>query len=97
MKKSVTTLMAVLVAALTLSVATASPSYAQGGTCLDKRESQDALNSGEIQPLSNVLANAGVDQEVLDYDVCERNGQFVYLVVVVDPSGDAQKLTLPAN
>ena len=99
MKNSVKTLLAVLMAALTLSVAAVSPSYAQGVDCLGKRDIQNAVNSGQIQPLSDVLANAGIDQnqEVLSVQVCEQGGGLVYLVAVLDPSGNAQNLTLPAN
>lgn len=97
MKIKLTSYCAILAAALAIALAAATPSAAQ--SCLGKREIQDAIASGQILSLAEILARAGVggSQEVLSVQVCERGGQWVYIVAVLDNSGGAQNLILDAR
>ena len=83
--------------AFMLALASAAPASAQA--CLDKREIQEAVSSGEIMSLNAVLASAGVDRnaEVLSVQVCEQGGGLVYVIGVLSPNGAAQNLVVSAQ
>ena len=83
--------------ALVLSLAWGAPASAQA--CLNKREIQEAVSSGQIMSLNAVLASAGVDgsAEILSVQVCEEGGGLVYVIGVLSPDGAAQNLVLSAQ
>ncbi len=72
---------------------------AQAQSCLDNRQIQEAVSSGEIMSLADVLASAGIDgsAEILSVQVCDDGGQLVYVIGVLTPSGEAQNLVLSAQ
>lgn len=76
----------------------AAPSLAQEN-CWDNSTIQSALASGQIQPVSAVLAREGVPRstEVLSVKVCEQGGTPVYVLAVLEASGQARNLTLNAQ
>ncbi|ODT79790.1 MAG: hypothetical protein ABS76_19210 [Pelagibacterium sp. SCN 64-44] len=80
-----------------LGLVAAAPAQAQA--CLDKRQIQDAVSSGQIQSLNAVLASAGVggNAEILSVQVCDQGGGLVYIIGVLAPSGEAQNLVLNAQ
>lgn len=84
-----------LVVGLGFGLATAGAQAA----CLSKREIQDAVSSGQIKSLDTVLSEAGVGsgQQVLNVQVCDQNGQLVYVIGVLSPDGQARNLTLNAQ
>jgi uncharacterized membrane protein YkoI len=91
-----------LAIALALALAAGGTTIAnaqQGGACLDKRQIQEAVSSGEILSLDAVLANAGIDssQSVLSVEVCDEGGRLVYIIGVLSPSGEAENLVLSAQ
>jgi uncharacterized membrane protein YkoI len=99
MKRALIIFLTALAAALSLTIAATSPSMAQGGSCLEPRDIQNAVSSGDILPLASILSYAGVDQaqEVLSVKVCDRGGQLYYVVAVLDDaSNEVQNLTLNA-
>jgi uncharacterized membrane protein YkoI len=67
--------------------------------CLDKRQIQEAVSSGQIMSLDVVLASAGIgsNAEVLSVQVCDEGGRLVYRIGVLKPDGDAQNLVLNAQ
>ncbi|HTM79218.1 MAG TPA: hypothetical protein VL133_16510 [Devosia sp.] len=67
--------------------------------CLDKRQIQEMVSSGQIMSLDAVLASAGIDSsaEILNVQVCDQGGQLVYIIGVLSPDGDAQNLVLSAQ
>jgi uncharacterized membrane protein YkoI len=67
--------------------------------CLDNRQIQEAVSSGEIMSLAQVLSSAGVGSsaEVLNVQVCDEGGRLVYIIGVLTPDGEAQNLVLSAN
>jgi len=73
------------------------PASAQA--CLSDREIQEAVSSGRIKSLYEVLASAGIDssQSVLNVQVCDQGGRLVYIIGVLSPSGEAQNLVLDAQ
>ena len=85
--------------ALALALALASTGTTQAQACLDKRQIQEAVSSGEILSLDAVLARAGVDPnaEILNVQVCDEGGALVYVIGVLSPDGQAQNLALDAQ
>ena len=85
--------------ALALAVGLASTGAANAQACLDKRQIQDAVSSGQIMSLDAVLASAGVDgsAEILSVQVCDEGGRLVYIIGVLTPEGEAQNLVLGAQ
>ncbi|KKB10228.1 hypothetical protein VE26_03180 [Devosia chinhatensis] len=85
--------------ALALAIALTGTGSAQAQACLDKRQIQEAVASGQIMSLDAVLASAGVDPsaEILNVQVCDQGGALVYVIGVLAPDGQAQNLTLNAQ
>ncbi|MCP8884242.1 hypothetical protein NIM87_12060 [Devosia sp. XJ19-1] len=85
--------------ALALALALAGTGQSQAQACLDKREIQEAVSSGQILSLDAVLAGGGVDPdtEILNVQVCDEGGSLVYVIGVLSPDGQAQTLTLSAQ
>ena len=84
--------------ALALMLAFAGSSVAQA-ECLDNRQIQEAVSSGQIMSLADVLAAAGIDgsAQVLNVAVCDDGGRLVYKIGVLTASGEAENLVLPAQ
>ena len=85
--------------AIALALGLASTGAASAQACLDKRQIQDAVSSGQIMSLDTVLASAGVDgsAEILSVQVCDEGGGLVYIIGVLTPEGEAQNLVLSAQ
>lgn len=85
--------------ALALALALTGTGQAQAQACLDKRQIQEAVASGQIMSLDAVLASAGVDAnaEILNVQVCEDGGGLVYVIGVLSADGQAQNLVLSAR
>lgn len=85
--------------AVALAIALASTGPASAQACLDRREIQEAVSSGQIMSLDAVLASAGIDRsaEILNVQVCDQGGRLVYIIGVLSPSGEAQNLVLNAQ
>lgn len=85
--------------ALILAQALFAVAPAQAQSCLDNRQIQEAVSSGQIVSLATVLASAGVDSsaEVLSVQVCDEGGGLVYIIGVLAPNGEAQNLVLSAQ
>lgn len=99
MKRSIPKLSAPIAFALALVVGLAGTAPTQAQACLDKRQIQEAVASGQIMSLDAVLASAGVDPsaEILSVEVCDQGGALVYVIGVLSPDGQAQNLTLSAQ
>ena len=74
-------------------------SSAAAAQCLNNRQIQEAVASGEIMSLAAVLASAGVerDSDILSVQECEEGGGLVYVIGVLTPSGEARNLELSAR
>ena len=85
--------------ALALVVGLVGTGSASAQSCLDNRQIQEAVSSGEIMSLADVLASAGVDSsaDVLSVQVCDEGGALVYIIGVLSPDGEAQNLVLSAQ
>lgn len=96
MKTLIKELCAPLVVAMALCLAGTGIANA---ACLDNRQIQEAVSSGEIMSLAQVLSSAGVGSsaEVLNVQVCDEGGRLVYIIGVLTPDGEAQNLVLNAN
>jgi hypothetical protein len=97
MKTSISKLLAPIAVALALGLAGTGVANAQA--CLDNRQIQEAVASGQIMSLADVLASAGIDgsSEILNVQVCDQGGQLVYVIGLLTPSGEAQNLVLSAQ
>ena len=97
MKTSISKFLAPIAVALALGLAGTGAANAQA--CLDNRQIQEAVSSGEIMSLADVLASAGIDgsAEILNVQVCDEGGRLVYIIGVLTPSGEAQNLVLSAQ
>lgn len=75
------------------------PAQAQEGRCLDRREIQEKIDSGELNQLSAAMDEAGVDGKIISSaaQVCEVNGRWQWRVNVMDSSGESRPVTLPAQ
>lgn len=85
--------------ALALALAVSGTGGAQAQACLDKRQIQEAVASGQIASLDTVLVSAGVDPsaEILNVQVCDEGGRLVYVIGVLSADGQAQNLVLSAQ
>ena len=65
--------------ALALALALSGTGAAQAQACLDKRQIQEAVASGQIMSLDAVLAASGVaaNAEILNVQVCDQGGSLV--------------------
>ena len=97
MKTSIPKFLASIAVALAVGLASAGAASAQG--CLDKRQIQDAVSSGQIMSLDAVLASAGIggSAEILSVQECDEGGRLVYIIGVLTPEGEAQNLVLNAQ
>lgn len=84
---------------LALAIGFVATGTASAQACLDKRQIQEAVSSGQIVSLDAVLASAGVDSsvEVLNVQVCDQGGRLVYIIGVLSRDGQAQNLVLNAQ
>ena len=75
------------------------PAAAQDGRCLDRREIQEKIDSGELIQLSQAMDRAGVDGKIISSaaQVCDVDGQWQWRVNVMDSSGESRPVTLPAQ
>jgi hypothetical protein len=99
MKKNAPKPSALMALALAIGLALAGTGSTQAQACLDKRQIQEAVASGEIMSLDAVLASAGVDPsaDILNVQVCDEGGALVYVIGVLSADGQAQNLVLPAQ
>ena len=97
MKTSISKLLAPIAVALAFGLAGTGLAHAQA--CWDNRQIQEAVSSGQIMSLADVLASAGIDgsAEILNVQVCDEGGRLVYIIGVLTPSGEAQNLVLSAQ
>lgn len=67
--------------------------------CWDNAAIQSALDQGRIQPVAAVLAREGINPatQVLNVRVCEQGGAVVYVLAVLEASGEARNLTVSAQ
>lgn len=97
MKTSFSKILAPIVVALALGLGATGLANAQA--CLDNRQIQEAVSSGQIMSLAAVLASAGIDgsAEILNVQVCDQGGRLVYIIGLLTSSGEAQNLVLSAQ
>ena len=85
--------------ALALMLGLAGTGSAGAQSCLDNRQIQEAVSSGQIMSLDAVLAAAGIDgsAKILNVAVCDDGGRLVYRIGVLTAAGEAQNLVLSAQ
>jgi hypothetical protein len=99
MRKITRTRIAALSLAVPLAFASIMAAAAQAeGECLSGHQIQDAINSGQIMPIDQAMAAAGISERPLGRpSVCVRNGTLEYRVNVMDAYGDSDTKVLNAQ
>lgn len=67
--------------------------------CLDRREIQQRIDSGEAVQVSQAMARSGVDGKLISstVELCQIAGSWQWRVSVMDAAGESQVVTLPAQ
>lgn len=76
-----------MAACVALSLA-AAPAFAAGG-CLSQRDAIAAVQSGKAVPLAKIRDDAqdAAGGEMIDADLCPRDGRLAYVITVLKPEG----------
>lgn len=96
MKNPHLSIFAAILVALPLSLAANVPALAQEN-CLGKRQIQQAIDSGEIMPLDQALAEADRDEQPLSVKVCDVDGSPTYQVNIINQQGEGERIFLKAK
>ncbi|MHA6298116.1 hypothetical protein [Devosia sp. CAU 1758] len=85
--------------ALALALALASTGASQAQACVDNSaEIQKLISEGTITNQYDAVATAGYSaDEVLNYQLCEDGGRYVWIIGVLSADGTAQNLTVSAE
>ncbi|MCS6760766.1 MAG: hypothetical protein MO846_01220 [Candidatus Devosia symbiotica] len=96
MKTTLAKFLASIVLVLSLGL---DESGAANAACLDNRQIQEAVSSGQIKSLAAVLVSAGIDgsAKILNVAICDEGGRLVYHIGVLTSSDEAQNLVLQAQ
>ena len=100
MKHLLPIVLATMGMALPFAFAQATPALAQAeGACLNKREIQQRIDSGELRQLSDAMQSAAVDGKIISSaaKVCVVNGQLHWRINVMDSYGESKPVILPAE
>ncbi len=75
------------------------PALAQADGCLGKREIQAMVESGEVLQVSEAQDAAGIEGKIISSSaqLCQVDGQWQWLVNVMDSYGESKPVTLPAQ
>ena len=67
--------------------------------CLDRRQIQQKIDSGEVVQVSEAMARSGVDGKLISstVELCQIDGGWQWRVSVMDAAGESQVVTLPAQ
>jgi hypothetical protein len=84
--------------ALGVMAGLAVPAMAQE-QCLDRREIQQKIDSGEVVQVSQAMSRSGVDGKLISstVELCEIVGSLQWRVSVMDAAGESRVVTLPAQ
>lgn len=98
-KPSASIALAIALALAMTAGGTTAANAQQGGGCLDKRQIQEAINSGQVVSQYEALEREGYDSSytLLDFQLCDRGGRLVYIVQLQSPSLELQNVTLDAQ
>lgn len=99
MRNAIASMVAAVAVAVALGFAVTGAAHAQEELCLDKREIQERINSGQLRQLSEAIAAAGVEGKIISSAVqlCRIDGRWQWRVNVMDYSGESKPVTLPAE
>jgi hypothetical protein len=92
------TIRALAVALLALSLnGPGSEAMAQRG-CISGQEGRQLMESGQVVPFPEAARRAGLSSDqVVEVQLCQAGGGFVYRVRVLQPGGKVRGMTIPAN
>jgi hypothetical protein len=90
-------LVAGIALAAVLSASAAQAQYGGSVDCLGPGETRNAVLGGQILPIKDAIAAAGLYGDPLKVNVCRDNGVLVYYVSILDASGSAARYVLDAR
>jgi len=75
------------------------PGVANAQSCLSPSQAREAVQAGQVVPLSQLRGRIMQDAggEVVSAQLCQANGQYVYLVNVLSAAGEVKRLTVNAG
>ncbi len=66
--------------------------------CISGQEGRRLLEQGQVVPFPEAMRQAGLKRdEVVDVQLCEGGGGFVYRVRVLQPGGRVRSMNIPAG
>ncbi|MBA3516192.1 MAG: hypothetical protein H0T75_00715 [Rhizobiales bacterium] len=66
--------------------------------CISGQEGRQLLEQGQVVPFPEAMRQAGLKRdEVVDVQLCEGGGGFVYRVRVLQPGGRVRSMNIPAG
>lgn len=78
-------------------VGVSAPAAAQSG-CLSTDQARSLLQSGQVAPISQLRAQIAPYGEIVGIpQLCQSGGRYVYIVNVLNRSGQVQRLTVNAG
>ena len=88
-----------VIAAAILALALAGPtSGAVAQQCLSPSEGQALVAQGQVMPFPSAVRQAGISpDQVVDVQLCQAGGGYVYRVRVIDASGQVTAMNIPAG
>ncbi|WP_207747573.1 hypothetical protein [Pelagibacterium limicola] len=99
MKKALLSKLVSAVCVATLVLPLGAGSAVAQGACWDNTRIQAAVASGEIRPVADILEREGIPAANVTgaVKVCEQGGGLVYVLPVLEASGEARNLTVSAQ
>lgn len=71
---------------------------AAGAACMSGREGRRLLEQGQVVPFPEAIRQSGIARsEVVDVQLCEGGGGFVYRVKVLNKRGRVRSVNIPAG
>ena len=74
------------------------PGAGMAQSCVSGRDGRQLLEQGEVVPLPEAMRRAGLKRDqVVEVQLCQAGGGFVYRVRVLQPGGQVRSVDIPAS
>ena len=74
------------------------PGVGMAQSCVSGRDGRQLLEKGEVVPLPEAMQRAGLKRDqVVEVQLCQAGGGFVYRVRVLQPGGKVRSVDIPAS
>jgi hypothetical protein len=66
--------------------------------CLSGRDGRQLIEQGQVVPFPEAMRRAGLSSDqVVEVQLCEGGGGYVYRVQVLQPGGEVRSMNIPAS